>query len=444
MGALKAVEEELEYLSGPRYPARRHDICVVLVVRNEADILPAFLDHYRTLGVNRFVVADNESLDGTREFLETQPDVTLYAAHGSYRLAFCGVAWSNFLADRYCARRWTIVVDADEFLILPEGFESLHELTTDLEMNLEFGLYAPILDFFPENFSPREGGMWESFEALVREAPHFMPFRSEYMTRVENFPFQEIRLSDRGIRVALGGRTYDVRLSKVPLVFWRPGFRFTKSTHESHMLPLSRRTAILAHFKFRPGFNQRYRMRMWLDDRHNPQALEAYVEPTGKVHVDETAVREAQMFTDRQDLVRAGWLDSIERPLPPDSMPEIWRANERTRKLAFEILAESTEGWTRIDDAEAARIIRMYWRRLTRYRSVRATRWLRRFLHARGLLRPEYMPEEMHDVRQPAELLVTFYNSFWWDIVSPVRMLGSLRTAIRWRRLFARYRRRNG
>ena len=43
--------------------------------RNERLRLPAFLNHYRSLGVDEFLVIDNDSSDGSTEYLAAQADV---------------------------------------------------------------------------------------------------------------------------------------------------------------------------------------------------------------------------------------------------------------------------------------------------------------------------------------------------------------------------------
>ena len=83
---------ELTLIKRPEVTGDAGPAVLISVVRNEADILPAFFDHYRGLGIRSFVLIDNNSTDGTREVLLEQPDVILYAAAGSYREAFDGVS----------------------------------------------------------------------------------------------------------------------------------------------------------------------------------------------------------------------------------------------------------------------------------------------------------------------------------------------------------------
>ena len=53
------------------------------VIRNERPRLPFFLDYYRKLGVEHFCFIDNQSNDGTADYLKSQEDVSLWHADGS-------------------------------------------------------------------------------------------------------------------------------------------------------------------------------------------------------------------------------------------------------------------------------------------------------------------------------------------------------------------------
>jgi glycosyltransferase involved in cell wall biosynthesis len=97
-------------------PADREPVLLVSVVRDERGTLPQFLDHYRRLGVGRFVVVDNGSTDGSAAFLAAQPDVDLYADAGSFRWPW-KQAWINRIIARYGYDRWYLYVDADEYLV---------------------------------------------------------------------------------------------------------------------------------------------------------------------------------------------------------------------------------------------------------------------------------------------------------------------------------------
>lgn len=89
----------------------KRDILVFSTFRNEAPRLPYFLKYYRDLGVDHFLMVDNDSDDGGAEFLREQPDVSLWSTKSSYKRARFGVDWLNHLQRKYAHGHWTLVVD---------------------------------------------------------------------------------------------------------------------------------------------------------------------------------------------------------------------------------------------------------------------------------------------------------------------------------------------
>lgn len=136
----------LERLAGT---SRERGLSLVSVIRNEADILPAFLDHYRALGVERFIIVDNASTDGTIPFLTAQPDVDLYRTKDSYADALAGNMWADCLAHRLCSNRWMLRVDADELLVYQdcEKYPIPYLIQVLSHLGLK-RLYAPMIDLY--------------------------------------------------------------------------------------------------------------------------------------------------------------------------------------------------------------------------------------------------------------------------------------------------------
>ena len=56
-------------LPAPHFVGRHREIWAVSVVKNELDIIPYVLDHFFAQGIDRIIIADNLSTDGTREYL---------------------------------------------------------------------------------------------------------------------------------------------------------------------------------------------------------------------------------------------------------------------------------------------------------------------------------------------------------------------------------------
>src|SRR5699024_2497320 len=98
---------------------RGDDILVFATLRNERVRLPYFLDYYRRMGVDHFLVVDNASNDGSAKWLAAQPDVSLWRTRASYKAARFGMDWINWLLWRHGGDHWCLTVDPDEFLVYP-------------------------------------------------------------------------------------------------------------------------------------------------------------------------------------------------------------------------------------------------------------------------------------------------------------------------------------
>ena len=132
------------------------------IAKNELYFIQAFFDHYRSLGVERFIILDDQSDDGTREFLFQQADCMVLGSQKTYgqiisRPSFARNPrihhiWLNILTRKYAIDRWTLVVDIDEFLRLPDGM-TLQELISRLEAAQFNAVWSVMLDLYPARFA---------------------------------------------------------------------------------------------------------------------------------------------------------------------------------------------------------------------------------------------------------------------------------------------------
>ena len=83
-------------------------------MRNEEDMIPFFLRHYSF--ANKLIVWDNESTDGTRKILESDPRVEVrdWMTHGKMR----DLELTRMKSHEYRSTGpgWKMIVDADEFV----------------------------------------------------------------------------------------------------------------------------------------------------------------------------------------------------------------------------------------------------------------------------------------------------------------------------------------
>ena len=127
------------------------DILVFSTLRNERVRLPFFLDYYRRMGVAHFLIVDNDSDDGSGDWLAGQPDVSLWHAGGSYKAARFGMDWLGWLLMRYGRGHWCLTVDPDEFLVYPHcDNRPLPALTGWLDRAGQRSFPAMLLDMYPK------------------------------------------------------------------------------------------------------------------------------------------------------------------------------------------------------------------------------------------------------------------------------------------------------
>lgn len=138
-------------------------LTLTAVMRNEMFFLPAFFDHYRKLGVERFVVIEDKSTDESLDFLASQPDcMVLHSNHsfneqhplpsryvyGSGRHVRMCTLWANILVRRYGMNRWMLHMDADEFLRIPDGMR-IQDLALKLDAMAGRAVLTMMIDLYP-------------------------------------------------------------------------------------------------------------------------------------------------------------------------------------------------------------------------------------------------------------------------------------------------------
>lgn len=202
-------------------------------VRNEARLLPWFLDHHRQLGVGHFLIVDNGSDDGTADLLAAQSDVSLWTAPGNYRDTRFGLDWVMWLLARYGHGHWCLTLDADEGLTFPhDDSRTLRDLTAELDRRGQAALPALMLDMYPEGrignrvyqagTDPFSDLCW--FDAGGYRRQRQQPLDAGW---VQGGPRARVFFPDDPRRAPT--------LNKLPLVRWNRRFAYVNSTHT--MLP---------------------------------------------------------------------------------------------------------------------------------------------------------------------------------------------------------------
>lgn len=238
---------------------RKADVLLFAAIRNEIGRLPEFLAHYRKLGIRQFLIVDNDSSDGSTEFLLEQPDVSLWRTRESYRDSRFGMDWVCALLLRHGHDRWCLTVDADELLIYPDWDTwTLPQLTASLDARHIRGMGALMLDLYPRHKLGQTDAPEDA--PLTRRLPWFDagPYRCEI-----SYPRRN-RIVRGGVRERVffsNQRDASPTLNKIPLVRWHWRYVYVNSTHSLFPVRLNdlydgpgdkRTSGILLHSKFLP------------------------------------------------------------------------------------------------------------------------------------------------------------------------------------------------
>lgn len=228
---LRAMRKSLELraVTFRAQQVRGDDILLFCTLRNERVRLPWFLRYYRDLGVNHFFIVDNDSTDGSHEYLADQPDVSLWHTAKSYKRARFGVDWLNWLLRRHGDRHWCLTVDPDEFFVYPFcDTRPLRALTDWLDASSIKSFSAMLLDMYPkgpigaepyrEGQDPFEIACWfDSGNYTMARNPRFGNLW------IQGGPRARLFFPDRPERAPA--------LNKIPLVKWSRRYCYVSSTH---------------------------------------------------------------------------------------------------------------------------------------------------------------------------------------------------------------------
>jgi hypothetical protein len=247
------------------------DILLVTCLGGEPAFLPAFVAHYRGLGVGHFLMVDTGAGPGLAAWAEAQPDLSLW--RGEAETPQLAARWRNDLLRRFGRGRWCLSVDPDEFLVYPYmAVRDLAALAQFLEDDWRICMHAVVI----EAYGDRPAGGIEADEIRGDADPFALfPFfdRDGYVqsvgwgnaTRVQGGPYLRTHFHDwPGEAPAL---------NRIPFIRWQRHFHYRLGLREAYPRRLNRAHALgqvslsAALFRFArdgeaalyaPGISSRY------------------------------------------------------------------------------------------------------------------------------------------------------------------------------------------
>ena len=255
---------ELRSIADRTPSINRDDLLLFSTQRNELVRLPYFLNYYREKGVNHFLIVDNDSNDGSLEYLSEQPDVSVWHTRKSYKKSRFGVDWLNWLQFRYGHGHWCLTVDPDEFFIYPFcDTRPIRALTDWLDASSIKSFSAMLLDMYPKgriDEQPYRAGQNPIEIASWFDAGNYTMDKNRLYGNlwIQGGPRSRAFFPDEPEKAPA--------LNKIPLVKWDRRYAYVSSTHM--LLPRGlnqvydewggeKASGILLHSKFLDTFSEK-------------------------------------------------------------------------------------------------------------------------------------------------------------------------------------------
>ena len=249
------------------------DRILMTMGRDENARLPYFLDYYRKLGIDHFLIVDNLSDTPMASVLAGQADISLWTTAEAYSETRFGVDWMNALLGEYAVGHWSLTVDLDEFFVYPfmesRSYGELLSFLDDLEKP---SMFTMLVDMYPEG--PISSALVPVGESPLKHAPFFD--RTGYYQIKGGHEDTYVRGGPR-LR-AFNSTHFDSApaLNKTPLIKWDARFAYYLSTHVAYPAFLNHAhrkfhepTGALLHFKFVSSFREKIDQAIHLQNHYN-------------------------------------------------------------------------------------------------------------------------------------------------------------------------------
>ena len=258
----KRVDLELNWHDTNRIRERTGPT-VFALIRNEMSLLPHFLAHYRDMGISKFCFYDDNSDDGSREYLTQQRDCAIIDSAFQFSQTLeGGVLFHHALKRQFTESlapgQWSIIVDLDEFLFIPNHYhQQLDRFLKDLECDGIAQVTAPMVDFYPEKLGQLAATQDSPFVSCPLFDPELGYYRDEQTGRfLKSYGGIRPRLIQQLYKQypdryehLMGSGSYDMPATwKTPLIQSGRGLHLVNSHNTNGNAPFNVQCA-LAHFK---------------------------------------------------------------------------------------------------------------------------------------------------------------------------------------------------
>ncbi|EGD48015.1 hypothetical protein Cpap_2701 [Ruminiclostridium papyrosolvens DSM 2782] len=245
----------------------KNELAVVCLLKDGMDYLEDFLEHYNNLGVKHFVFIDDNSTDGTVEFLKGKPNVTVYQVNIKPSMVYESEIRRAIIQSLF-DNCWCLCVDVDELFDYPYSDRiSLAQFLDYLNKNEYTAVVAYMLDMFSKNSRVLDTNYTDRLADKYCYYDISQVKKGKYFKHNLNFCNYNV-LSDKGMKYYYGGIRRKLfgkivinkkeipryLLIKHPLMFIDRKIEPITNPHFCNKAHIADVNGLLKHYKFTDSF----------------------------------------------------------------------------------------------------------------------------------------------------------------------------------------------
>lgn len=221
---------------------------LICLVKNDLIRIKEFHRYYIELGIRNFAFIDNDSNDGTFEYLQNDKNIALFQIKEKYSTLNRQV-WITKVMNYYGYNNWYIIVDSDEFLIYNDCEKNkINSLITYYENQKKFRIKALMIDMYSD-----DKFLFESNNCKEKIMNKYCYFDKDTYISSKHTKFE---LIEGGVRKRVFEKYEKISpfLIKYPIIYFQPGDLQYNSHYSSPFYKNfnAELNIALLHYKFMP------------------------------------------------------------------------------------------------------------------------------------------------------------------------------------------------
>ncbi|MCL6588568.1 MAG: glycosyltransferase family 2 protein [Firmicutes bacterium] len=245
----------------------QEEFAVVCLVKNGAEYIKAFINHYCRMGAKHFFFIDNGSMDETIVLLKQYPNVTIFETDLPHKKYECEIR--RAVIEEHCRNNWCLCVDIDEFFDYPcSESVSMRHFLRYLNSRQYTAVLAYLLEMFSKELEFSDRGVAAKRDEDLIDKYCYYDISNIQKRRYDRsfIAFSNYnKLSDPGMANYSGGirrsffksKDSGYLLTKHPLIFVDSKLEPVVHPHYCNKAFIADVNGVLKHYKFTSSFKDK-------------------------------------------------------------------------------------------------------------------------------------------------------------------------------------------